>query len=135
MLFLWSISVMGLFRAISTCFDKKIAGPVDHPLEVRACKIGQSHCIDSSRKLTKSSLRQQGAFLTSPVENACQSVEKSCFVFWNDNCRPASVVMGHFCSLPAQETPRFSHIAIHRCHESSPHRTRVTTKLGERMLH
>ena len=28
-----------------------------------------------------------------------------------------------------------SHIARHRCHESSPHRTRIATKLGERMLH
>ena len=27
------------------------------------------------------------------------------------------------------------YIAHHRCHEPSPHRTRLTTKLGERMLH
>ena len=26
-------------------------------------------------------------------------------------------------------------IALHRCHESSPHRARITTKLGECMLH
>ena len=29
----------------------------------------------------------------------------------------------------------FSHIALRRCRESSPHKTRVTTELGERMLH
>ena len=28
----------------------------------------------------------------------------------------------------------FSQVALHRCRESSPHRTRVTTKLGERKL-
>ena len=39
-----------------------------------------------------------------------------------------------FCSTEAEKTC-FSHIALHRCRESSPHRTRVTTKLGERMLH
>ena len=39
-----------------------------------------------------------------------------------------------FCSTAAKKTS-FSHIALHRFRESSPHRTRVTTKLGERMLH
>ena len=29
--------------------------------------------------------------LTSPEEKACQSAEKSCFIFWNDNCRPNCV--------------------------------------------
>ena len=37
--------------------------------------------------------------------------------------------MGHFCSLPTQAKTCFSHIALHRCRESSPHRTRVATKL------
>ena len=39
-----------------------------------------------------------------------------------------------FCSTEAEKTCN-SHIALHRCRNCSPHRTRVTPKLRERMLH
>ena len=42
---------------------------------------------------------------------------------------------GSFLSAATQENTCFSHIALHRCHESSTNSTRVATKLGERMLH
>ena len=38
------------------------------------------------------------------------------------------VVMGHFCSLPTQEKTCFSHIALHRCRDSSPYKTRIASK-------
>ena len=44
--------------------------------------------LDSFRKLTSSSLRDPGTFSNVPGRKACQSIEKSCFVFWNDNCWP-----------------------------------------------
>ena len=44
------------------------------------------------------------------------------FIVWNPRAVP-SVVMGHFCSLPTQERKWFSHIALHRCRNSSPHET------------
>ena len=47
--------------------------------------------------------------------------------------KPASSAVGSdgsFLSLPTQEKTCFSHIPLHRCCESSPHRTPVTTKLG-----
>ena len=48
--------------------------------------------------------------------------------YWNPRAVP-SVVMGHFCSLPTQEKTCFSRIGLHRCRDSSPHRTRVTPNL------
>ena len=44
--------------------------------------------VEYARKLTNSSLRQQGTFLTSPGEKSCPSVDKSCFVFRSHNSRP-----------------------------------------------
>ena len=38
--------------------------------------------------------------------------------YWNPRAVP-SVVMGHFCSLAAPEKTCFSHIALHRCRDSS----------------
>ena len=53
----------------SPCFDQKIeTGPVGHPLELRSCKLGQSHEIPLEKC-------PRWYFLTSPGENAYQSVE------------------------------------------------------------
>ena len=52
--------------------------------------------------------------------------------------KPASSAVGSdgsFLSLPTQEKTCFSYIALHPYRDSSPHRTRIATKLGERMLH
>ena len=44
--------------------------------------------LNSSRKLTNSSLRQQGTLFNVSARKSLPSVEKSCFVFWNDHCWP-----------------------------------------------
>ena len=52
--------------------------------------------------------------------------------------KPTSIAIGSdgsFLFAAYTEKTCFSDIALHRCHESSPHRTRATTKLGERVLH
>ena len=51
--------------------------------------------------------------------------------------KPASNAVGSDGSflIAYTEKTSFSHIALQRCHESSPHRAWITTKLGERMLH
>ena len=52
-----------------------------------ACKIGQSHYIPLG-KWPVAHWGSRGHFFNVPGEKACQSVEKCCFVSWNDNCRP-----------------------------------------------
>ena len=52
----------------------------------------------------------------------------------NPRAVPSAVIF-LFCSLPTQEKTCLSHVALHRCHESSPHSPRMMTKLGECMLH
>ena len=61
--------------------------PVGHHLELRACKSGQSHQIPLEN-WSIAYWDSRGCFLSSPGEKACQSVERACFVFWNDNCWP-----------------------------------------------
>ena len=59
-------------------------GPVGHLLGFDpACKTRPIPLLieGSSRKLTNSSMREHGTFLTSPGEKVCQSVQKSCFAF------------------------------------------------------
>ena len=38
---------------------------------------------------------------------------------------------GSFLDAACTRKKCFSHIALHRCHVSSPHRTRITAKLGD----
>ena len=63
-----------------------------HPVSTSigiSCLQNRAIPLDSSRKLTNCSLRQQGAFFTSGGEKACQIVEKSCFGFRShNNSRP-----------------------------------------------
>ena len=52
--------------------------------------------------------------------------------------KPASSAVGSdesFLYATTQEKACFSHIALSRCLESLSHEARITTKLGERMLH
>ena len=143
----------------SHCFDQKSKlGQLAS--RWNSCLQNRPIPLDSSRKLTSSSLRQRGCFLSSPGKKACQSVEKSSFVFWNDNSRPQAdkygigkqkikvfpfVVLkpaqgsGFYCSVPQPARTAikmcFSHTALGCCHESSPHRTQIMTRLGGCMLH
>ena len=74
----------GLFRTTHPVFIKKsILGQLVIRWNFEPAK--SANLTIFSPKLTN---RQQGTFSTSPGEKACRSVEKSCFVFWNDNCWP-----------------------------------------------
>ena len=68
--------VPGIIRPVSIFWLDQLAIRRNSSLQNRPIPL------DSSRKLTSSSLREQGTFFNVP------SVEKSCFVFWDDNCRP-----------------------------------------------
>ena len=61
-------------------------GPVGHPLELRAWKIGRSYWISS--KLANSSFREQETFFNVPGIKSLLQYWKLCFVFWIDNSRP-----------------------------------------------
>ena len=116
----------------------------------------------SSLELSNSSLRQQGAFFNVPGRKSVlgrQSwdpktdnktgfpcvVQKTGGSAKTDNNKGFPWVVqktassavgsdGSFYTLPTHQKTCFSHIALHRCHVSRPHRARITTKLGECML-